>query len=131
VKAAQPVARQHSTALVCSSGSCVLFPGAIILKNPFLGIPQIESAASRSWAAGFLYGYQGPEQSSMAQGDVDTLGGAVDLSIAGCELQLTSIFRHQADAAAAAQAIGRSQWLVVSWRTDQSGGMRVVESSAD
>jgi hypothetical protein len=216
------------------------------LKNPFLGIPQIESAASRSWAAGFLYGYQGPEQSSMAQGDVETedseafnrgvldgqgaasdglevsqacvdlnveppalfhfaadaaaeatfslvgltvkgishlagglaegiiavvnlsialetfsdspdaaiaerarrlqdalvdlgittsmelfLGGAVDLSAVGCELQLTSIFRHRADAAAAAQGIGRTQWLVVSWRTDQSGGMRVVESSAD
>lgn len=214
------------------------------MQNPFLTIPQVESDASRSWEQGFVYGFQGPAQSSLAQGDVATenadafnqgvidgqdaavngldlaqscvdlnverpslfhfaadaaaegvfsafgltikgishlagglaegiiavvnlsialetfsddpdtaiaeraqrlqaamsdlgittpldlfLGGGVDLSVAGCELQLTRIFRHQADAEAAARALGRGQWLVINWRTDQSGGMRLVASS--
>lgn len=216
-----------------------------MVENPFLTIPQVESPASRSWEAGFLYGFQGPPQSSLAQGDVeaedtdafnqgvlagqnsaidgleladvcvalnverpsllhltvdagaesafslfgiatlgvhvaslaaeaviavvllsialetfsedpgealakradrlhtrlDTLGfdvpmelfvgGGVDISIAGCELKATRIFRSQVDAANAAKALERSQWLVVSWRTDQSGGARVVEAHAN
>lgn len=56
------------------------------------------------------------------------VGGGTDLSAAGCELQATRVFRNQADAAAAAQALGRSRWLVVSWRNDQSGSARVVEA---
>jgi hypothetical protein len=57
------------------------------------------------------------------------LGGGVDTSATGCELQLTPIFRDQGAAVSAAQAIGRPQWLVVSWRTDQSGGATIVASS--
>jgi hypothetical protein len=215
-----------------------------MVENPFLTVPQVESPASRSWEAGFLYGFQGPRQSSLAQGDVEAedtdafnqgvlagqtsaiegleladvcvdlnvegpsllhfaidagaegafslfgiatlplhvaglaaesviavvnlsialetfsddpgqalaeradrlhaglnalgfaapmelfVGGGVDISAAGCELKATRIFRSQADAAKAAKALGRSQWLVVSWRTDQSGGARVVEAQA-
>jgi hypothetical protein len=215
-----------------------------MLKNPFLAIPQVESASSRSWSAGFLHGFQEGRESKLAQEAVETedaeafnrgvidgqnaaigglevssacvdlnveppslfhfatdaaaeaaftafgltvkgishiagglaegivavvnlsialetfsddpdtaiaesaqrlrsalgdlgitssmelfLGGGVDLSVAGCELKLTPIFRNLADATAATTAIGRSKWLIVSWRTDQSGGMRVVESS--
>lgn len=213
--------------------------------NPFLAVPQVESPASRSWEAGFLYGFLGPRQSAFAQADVETedrdafnagvlvgqtaaieglelpnvcidlnvegpsllhflidagaevgfsavgiahatelsvavaglsleavvavvnlslaietfsddpetafverayrlsaglnnlgfavpielfVGGGIDLSAAGCELQATRVFRNQADAAAAAQALGRSRWLVASWRNDQSGSARVVEA---
>jgi hypothetical protein len=46
-------------------------------------------------------------------------------------LQLTSIFRSQEAAEAAARSSGRSKWLVVSWRTDQSGGVNVVGFSGN
>lgn len=59
------------------------------------------------------------------------LGGAVDTSVRGCELKLTSIFRNQEAAESAARSLGRSKWLVVRWRTDQSGGVRVVGFSGD
>ncbi len=56
------------------------------------------------------------------------VGGGIDISeeTKGCELQLTSIFRAQDAAAAAAKAIGRPHYLVASWRTDQCGGISVV-----
>src|SRR5262249_26088825 len=56
------------------------------------------------------------------------LGGGVDLSATHCELKVTPIFRHADDAIAAASAIGRSRWLVAKWRSDQSGGMTLVQS---
>lgn len=43
-----------------------------MIQNPFLEIPQVESDASLSWEAGFLYGFQGPEQSTMTQADAQT-----------------------------------------------------------
>jgi hypothetical protein len=214
-----------------------------MIQNPFLTVPQVESPASRSWASGFLFGFQGPEQSTFAQADVPTedrdafnlgvlagqsaaingleftdtcvdlaverpsgphfaadattegiftlfgiaklglhvaglaaegiiavvmlsialqtfsddpdvaisqraqrlqsslsemgitssmelfLGGGVDISVSGCELKVTRIFRGQAAATEAAKAVGRDHWLVVTWRTDQSGGIRVVDSN--
>jgi hypothetical protein len=57
------------------------------------------------------------------------IGGGVDTSIHGCELKLTSIYREQAAAEAAASGVGRSNWLVASWLTNQSGGATVVASS--
>jgi hypothetical protein len=57
------------------------------------------------------------------------IGGGADTGNTGCELLLTSIFRDQDSAIAAARGLGRSQWLVMSWRTDQSGGARIVTSS--
>ena len=57
------------------------------------------------------------------------IGGAVDTSITGCEMQLTPIFASQDAAQTAAQGVGRPHWLVVSWRTDQSGGANVVANS--
>lgn len=211
-----------------------------MLENPYLAPPQVESPQSDSWAQGFIYGFEGPAQSSVAQGDVDTgdadafnegvlagqdaalngleldgscidlneeppsighfaadftaegiftavtllakhfaalslegivavvnlsialetfsddpdvaleqgvarlqqqmtavgfsaslelfLGGGVDHTVAGCELKMTSLFRNQADAIAATQALGRAQWLVVRWRSDQSGGIDIVQS---
>ena len=214
-----------------------------MIENPFLTPPQVESDKSRSWALGFAFGFQGPEQSTMTPADIEPedpdafdlgvlagqnaainglpltspcvdlnaegpsvphlaadgtieggltlysliahgiaggiaegvllvvnlsialetftddpddalaqeatalqgtlqrvgmrdsmqlfLGGAVDISVRGCELKLTSIFRNQEAAEAAARSLGRSQWLVVSWRTDQSGGVKVVGFSGD
>ena len=57
------------------------------------------------------------------------LGGGVDTSVAGCELMLTPIFRSKDAAVTAAKGLGRPHWLVVSWRTDQSGGATVVANS--
>ena len=55
------------------------------------------------------------------------LGGGVDFQATGCELKLTPIFRSLDAARSAAQAIGRAERLVVSWRTDQSGGMKLED----
>jgi hypothetical protein len=57
------------------------------------------------------------------------IGGGVDTTVAGCELLLTPIFASQDAAVTAAQAFGRPHFLVVSWRTDQSGGASVVANS--
>jgi hypothetical protein len=209
------------------------------LQNPFLTPPQVESAQSRSWAMGFAFGFQGPEQSTMTPADIQPedgdafnqgvlagqnaainglslpqpcidlhaegglgphllmdvpeglmwikdlgeglaagiggsviffvnlsialetftddpderltqaastlqaklqdmgfnqsmelfIGGGVDTSVAGCELMLTAIFRNKDAAVTAAKGLGRPHWLVVSWRTDQSGGASVVANS--
>ena len=56
------------------------------------------------------------------------VGGGVDTAVGGCELLLTPIHRDEAAAISAAQALGRPQWLVASWRTDQSGGGRIIAS---
>jgi hypothetical protein len=208
-----------------------------MLANPFLTIPQVESPQSRSWAMGFAFGFQGPEESTMTPETIDPedadvfdqgmlagqgaaidglslatpcvdlnaegpsvphlavegaegagalfaliahgiaaglsegvfllvtlsivlqttfddpdvalaqraaalkarlqemgmaapmelfVGGAVDTAQRGCELMLTPIFRTEQAATEAARATGRPQWLVASWRTDQSGGVRVL-----
>ncbi|TFW26504.1 hypothetical protein [Duganella callida] len=221
------------------------------MENPYLTPPQVEGPQSRSWGAGFLFGFQGPALSTTAQADVDTedvdafnegvlagqdaainglpfepscvdlnverpewphvlatesfgvgmtirdfirfarltgpkaaealaggiLGGILDivtvslaletfnddpeqaiveagttlqdalqrmgydvgmelyigggLQIApettGCEISLTAIYRSQEAASAAAKAIGRPNYLVAGWRTDQSGGISVLE----
>ena len=55
------------------------------------------------------------------------LGGGVDFEAKACELKLTPVFRSLDDARRAAQEIGRREQLVVSWRTDQSGGVKVVD----
>ena len=57
------------------------------------------------------------------------IGGGIDFNVAGCELKLTPMFRSASAARSAAQAMGRPSLVIVSWRTDQSGGMTLVESS--
>lgn len=209
-----------------------------MLVNPFLTPPQIESPLSRSWAMGFAFGFQGPEESTMTPADINPedadafdlgvlagqdaainglslttpcvdlnaegpsvphlavegaeagiaifgvvahsiagavgegllllvtlsialetffddpdealaqraaalkrrleemgfeaplelfIGGAVDKDQPGCELMLTPIFRSEQAATEAARATGRPQRIVVSWRTDQSGGVKVLD----
>jgi len=41
-----------------------------MVQNPFLIPPQVESPQSRSWALGFTFGFQGPEQSTMTPADI-------------------------------------------------------------
>lgn len=59
------------------------------------------------------------------------IGGGVDTTVTGCEMQLTAIHRDQDSAVAEATGMGRPHWVVVSWRTDQSGGATVVANSPD
>lgn len=55
------------------------------------------------------------------------IGGGIDFDVKQCELKLTPVFRSASAAQSAAQALGRHSIVVVSWRTDQSGGMTLVE----
>jgi hypothetical protein len=55
------------------------------------------------------------------------IGGGIDFNIAECELKLTRVFRSASAARSAALALGRNSLVLVSWRTDQSGGMTLVE----
>ncbi len=57
------------------------------------------------------------------------IGGGVDPEAFGCELNMTPIFRSQDAAVSAARALGRPKWLVVSWRTDQSAGVKLLASN--
>jgi hypothetical protein len=57
------------------------------------------------------------------------LGGGVDTNVAGCELKLTPVFRALDPARSAAQALGRPNFVVVGWRTDASGSLRLVDSN--
>ena len=57
------------------------------------------------------------------------VGGGLDYDNRDQELQLTRVYPTLAQALAAAQAIGRQQWVVFSWRTDASNRLEVVRSS--
>jgi hypothetical protein len=41
-----------------------------MIENPFLTPPQVESEKSRSWAKGFLWGFEGPTTSSLPRDDL-------------------------------------------------------------
>jgi hypothetical protein len=56
------------------------------------------------------------------------LGGGIDENVAGCELKLTPVFRNLEDAHAAAQAMGRPNFIVMSWRTDASRSLTLVDN---
>jgi hypothetical protein len=55
-------------------------------------------------------------------------GAASAVGKKGCELLMTALFRTSGQARAAAIATGRSGWAVFSWRTQMSGGFRIVDS---
>jgi hypothetical protein len=46
-----------------------------------------------------------------------------------CEIQLTGLYPAISSARDAVHAMGRSDWLIVSWRTDQSGSFHIVEAA--
>jgi hypothetical protein len=55
------------------------------------------------------------------------LGGAIDLNQRGCELKLTQVFRFADKVRDAARNLGRQTVITVKWRTDQSGGLELVD----
>lgn len=57
------------------------------------------------------------------------VGGGVDYDQPGCQLQVTNIFKNAEYARQAVAAMGRPASMLLSMRTDMSGGVRVVEQS--
>jgi len=56
-------------------------------------------------------------------------GAGSDPSQHDCEIRLTPLFKSLEQAKDAVIAMGRPEWVVVSWRTDASGSFRIVEAS--
>lgn len=56
-------------------------------------------------------------------------GAGLDPLAEDCEISLTNMYPSFSSARDAAVAMGRSEWVVVSWRTDQCGSFQVVDSS--
>jgi hypothetical protein len=50
-------------------------------------------------------------------------------SVAGCQLKFSPLFKSLDQATAAATALGRPQWLVAKWRTDQCGSLQIAATS--
>jgi hypothetical protein len=55
------------------------------------------------------------------------LGVGRDALATDCEFQLTRLLPSHDAARSAVQLIGRPDWIIVSWRTDQSNSFRVAE----
>ncbi|WP_028065883.1 hypothetical protein [Solirubrobacter soli] len=56
-------------------------------------------------------------------------GAGLDPSATDCEILISPLFKSQDTARQAAEAMGRSLWVVASWRTDQSGSFRLVDAN--
>jgi hypothetical protein len=56
-------------------------------------------------------------------------GAGLDPLAEDCEIQLTNMYSSLSSARDATVRLGRSEWVVVSWRTDQCGSFQVSESS--
>ena len=56
-------------------------------------------------------------------------GAGLDVAAVDCEMRLTPLFTSLDRARDMAIAMNRAQWVVVSWRTDQSGSFRIVDES--
>jgi hypothetical protein len=56
-------------------------------------------------------------------------GGGLDYSVAGCQMCLTNIHTSLDRVHSALAALGRPGYVVVSWRSDQSGGLKLEESN--
>jgi hypothetical protein len=55
-------------------------------------------------------------------------GAGLDALSPDCEIKLTPVFTNLDAARQAAQSMNRSQWIAVSWRTDQSNSFAVEDS---
>jgi len=55
-------------------------------------------------------------------------GAGLDPGATDCEIRLTPLFNSQEQARQAAVGMARWKWVVVSWRMDQCGSFRVVDS---
>jgi hypothetical protein len=86
---------------------------------------------------------QPPEQvlPNLGQTLVDTLSlygldsielfsaAGLDPTSSACEIAVSPMFKSLDEARQAAAAMGRKDWVIVSWRTDACSSFRVVESS--
>lgn len=54
-------------------------------------------------------------------------GGGIDYEAAGCQMQMTRIYKSVDSAQSEIQSMGRPAGILLSLRTDMSGGLRVVE----
>ena len=59
------------------------------------------------------------------------IGGGVDLDTAGCQLQLTPLFRTQQQAHDSAVAFGRALFFVGEWHANQCGLMTLIEGTTE
>jgi hypothetical protein len=107
----------------------LFFEGVIAIVNLSIALETFSDSPSTALGEA-AQGLQGKMQELGISASIELfMGGGVDLQSPACGLLLTPMFRSQESAASAARALGRSQWLVVAWRTDQSGGMRIVETN--
>jgi hypothetical protein len=79
---------------------------------PSIGQPLVKTLVS--------YGIESMEFYSAA---------GIDATNPGCEILLSPLFRTLDQARNAALSMGRQEWLIASWRTDQSGSFKIVEQS--
>ena len=56
-------------------------------------------------------------------------GAGLDAAAVDCEIRLTPLFMSLDQARDTAIAMNGAKWVVVSWRTDQSGSFRIVDAS--
>jgi hypothetical protein len=59
------------------------------------------------------------------------VGGGIDFSQRGAQLQLTPLYRTQELAHAAATGLGRALWFVGEWHANQCGTMTIVEGATE
>ena len=55
-------------------------------------------------------------------------GAGLDATAADCEILLSPLFTSLEQARQAAITMNRFQWVVASWRTDQSNSFEIVDS---
>jgi len=78
---------------------------------PNLGQPMVDALAS--------YGLDSMEL---------FCGAGLDATATDCEIRLSPLFTSLDQARQAAVAMNRFQWVVASWRTDQSNSFKIVDS---
>lgn len=57
------------------------------------------------------------------------VGAGIDPIADGCEIRVTPLFKSADQAREAVMAMGRTPWIVASWRTDMSNSFKIVDSS--
>jgi hypothetical protein len=95
--------------LACTLPDHVLPPEQVL---PALGQPVVDALAA--------YGIDSMEL---------FCGAGLDAAAVDCEIRLTPLFTSLDRARDNAIAMNPAQWVVVNWRTDQSGSFRIVDAS--
>jgi len=75
----------------------------------------------------------GPMVNALRSSGLDSMelfcGAGLDASATDCEVRMTPLFLAADQARQAAIDMNRPNWIVASWRTDQSNGFRIVDES--